>query len=108
MASHFVMSGGNILTLQKLLGHSTLAMTQIYAHLHPDHMATEMARLSFASVSAGVVDLDAARRVSQIGAAPIEVGQQNLVHHEYTGANTTGGGPSSENEKAPISRGLTS
>ncbi|MCO6060116.1 tyrosine-type recombinase/integrase [Pseudomonas sp. MOB-449] len=38
-ASHFMMNGGNILTLQKILGHSTLAMTMRYAHLSPDHLA---------------------------------------------------------------------
>ncbi|NMZ70080.1 Site-specific recombinase XerD [Pseudomonas peli] len=37
-ASHFVMSGGNILTLQKILGHTTLAMTMRYTHLAPDHL----------------------------------------------------------------------
>ncbi|MCY1354816.1 Tyrosine recombinase XerC [compost metagenome] len=38
-ASHFMMNGGNILTLQRILGHSTLAMTMRYAHLSPDHLA---------------------------------------------------------------------
>lgn len=37
-ASHFVMRGGNILVLQKILGHSSLAMTMRYAHLAPDHL----------------------------------------------------------------------
>jgi integrase len=37
-ASHFVQNGGNILTLQKILGHSSLAMTMRYAHLAPDHL----------------------------------------------------------------------
>lgn len=37
-ASHFVMNGGNILTLQKVLGHSTINMTMRYAHLAPDHL----------------------------------------------------------------------
>lgn len=37
-ASHFVMEGGNILTLQKVLGHHSLAMTIRYAHLSPDHL----------------------------------------------------------------------
>jgi len=37
-ASHFIANGGNILTLQKILGHSTLAMTMRYAHLSPDHL----------------------------------------------------------------------
>ena len=29
-ASHFIMAGGNILTLQKLLGHASLSTTSIY------------------------------------------------------------------------------
>jgi len=32
-ASHFMMNGGNIYTLQKLLGHSDIKTTMIYAHL---------------------------------------------------------------------------
>ena len=39
-ASHFMMNGGNILVLQKVLGHSSLAMTMRYAHLAPDHLAS--------------------------------------------------------------------
>lgn len=38
-ASHFIMNGGNIVTLQKILGHSSLTMTLRYAHLSPDHLA---------------------------------------------------------------------
>lgn len=37
-ASHFMMNGGNILTLQKIMGHSTINMTMRYAHLSPDHL----------------------------------------------------------------------
>src|SRR5690554_200991 len=37
-ASHFVMNGGDILTLQKILGHSTINMTMRYAHLAPDFL----------------------------------------------------------------------
>lgn len=37
-ASHFIMNGGNILTLQRILGHATLTMTMRYAHLSPDHL----------------------------------------------------------------------
>ncbi|ABE49582.1 tyrosine-type recombinase/integrase [Methylobacillus flagellatus] len=37
-ASHFMMNGGNILVLQRLLGHSTLTMTMRYAHMAPDHL----------------------------------------------------------------------
>jgi integrase len=38
-ASHFMMNGGNILALQKILGHQSLTMTMRYAHLAPDHLA---------------------------------------------------------------------
>ncbi len=37
-ASHFMMNGGNILTLQRILGHGSLAMTMRYAHLAPEHL----------------------------------------------------------------------
>lgn len=37
-ASHFMTNGGNILVLQKILGHSTLTMTMRYAHLAPEHL----------------------------------------------------------------------
>jgi integrase len=37
-AAHFVMRGGNILTLQKILGHASINMTLRYAHLAPDHL----------------------------------------------------------------------
>lgn len=36
-ASHFMMNGGNILVLQKILGHSDIKMTMRYAHFAPDH-----------------------------------------------------------------------
>ncbi|GKT13062.1 MAG: hypothetical protein ISEC1_P2060 [Thiomicrorhabdus sp.] len=35
-SSHFIMNGGNILALQKLLGHSDIKMTMRYAHLAPE------------------------------------------------------------------------
>ncbi|WP_175703972.1 tyrosine-type recombinase/integrase [Burkholderia ambifaria] len=37
-ASHFMLNGGNILTLQRILGHSSLQMTMRCAHLAPDHL----------------------------------------------------------------------
>jgi integrase len=37
-ASHFMMNNGNILTLQKILGHSDIKMTMRYAHLAPNHL----------------------------------------------------------------------
>jgi len=44
---YFMMSGGNILALQKLLGQHDIKVTQKYAHLAPDHLAAEAARVSF-------------------------------------------------------------
>lgn len=37
-ASHFVMNGGDILTLQKILGHSSVVMTMRYSHLADEHL----------------------------------------------------------------------
>lgn len=37
-ASHFMMNGGNILTLQKILGHASINQTMAYAHLAPDYL----------------------------------------------------------------------
>ncbi|MGE6980754.1 phage integrase [Kluyvera intermedia] len=36
-ASHFMMNGGNILVLQKILGHTDIKMTMRYAHFAPNH-----------------------------------------------------------------------
>jgi integrase len=36
MASLFVMEGGNIVHLQKILGHHSVQMTERYAHLAPE------------------------------------------------------------------------
>ncbi|WP_322001453.1 tyrosine-type recombinase/integrase [Marinobacter alexandrii] len=35
-ASHFIRKGGDILTLQKILGHSDIKLTMKYSHLSPD------------------------------------------------------------------------
>ena len=41
-AAHFMISGGNILALQKILGHHDIKMTMRYAHLAPDHLETAL------------------------------------------------------------------
>ena len=46
-ASHFIMAGGNILSLQKILGHASIEMTLVYAHLAPDFLEGELDRLRF-------------------------------------------------------------
>lgn len=37
-ASWFMINGGNILTLQRILGHQSISMTMKYSHLAPDHL----------------------------------------------------------------------
>jgi site-specific recombinase XerD len=37
-ASWLVMSGVDLYTVQKLMGHSTIAMTERYSHLAPEHL----------------------------------------------------------------------
>ena len=44
-ASHWMMRGGEIFKLQKILGHKSLAMTQRYAHLAPEAFAGDYSRL---------------------------------------------------------------
>lgn len=38
-ASHVIMDTGDLLTLKKILGHSSITMTERYAHLAPNHLA---------------------------------------------------------------------
>ena len=44
-ASHLVMAGVDLYTVSELLGHSSIEMTQRYAHLSPDHKRMVMDRL---------------------------------------------------------------
>jgi integrase len=37
-ASWFMMGGGSVPALQRILGHASLAMTMRYAHLSPEHL----------------------------------------------------------------------
>lgn len=46
-ASHYIMSGGNLLALSKILGHSDIKITMIYSHLSPDFLAEELDRTLF-------------------------------------------------------------
>jgi len=43
-ASHFMMRGGDLLALQKILGHASVTMTQKYAHLSPSYLRDAMDR----------------------------------------------------------------
>ena len=44
-ASHYMMSGGNLYTLAKILGHKDFKMTQRYADLSPDFIDRERERM---------------------------------------------------------------
>jgi len=46
-ASQLVMSGVDLPTVMKLMGHSDIQTTMIYAHLAPDHLADAVNKLSF-------------------------------------------------------------
>ena len=37
-ASHFMMNGGNILVVQRILGHASIVDTMKYSHFAPDHL----------------------------------------------------------------------
>lgn len=46
-ASHYVMNGGSLSELQKVLGHSTYRMTEQYAHLNDRHILAKANLVSF-------------------------------------------------------------
>ncbi len=46
-ASHYMMAGGSLLALSKILGHASMTMTMVYAHLAPDYLDREMERVKF-------------------------------------------------------------
>lgn len=52
-AAQFMMSGGNILALQKILGHHDIKMTMRYAHLAPDHLETALRFNPLATLPSG-------------------------------------------------------
>jgi site-specific recombinase XerD len=47
-ASWYVMDGGNLQVLQKILGHTSLTMTMKYAHLSPDYLRADVAKVEAA------------------------------------------------------------
>lgn len=46
-ASHFMMSGGSLLALSQILGHSDVKVTMIYAHLSSDYLAEQIDKVKF-------------------------------------------------------------
>lgn len=61
-ASHWMMNGGALFRLQKILGHKSSQMTERYAHLAPTAFRDDYARFPSAVVDeAEVIDLNARR-----------------------------------------------
>ena len=59
-ASHWVLTGGDIFRLQKILGHKSMVMTGRYAHLAPDVFEGDLGRFGGLSTSPGkIVGFDA-------------------------------------------------
>lgn len=52
-ASHFMMAGGDILTLQRILGHGDIKMTMRYSHLSPEHLVSALNLSPLAQLSKG-------------------------------------------------------
>ncbi|MFA9210173.1 MAG: tyrosine-type recombinase/integrase [Yersinia sp. (in: enterobacteria)] len=50
-ATHFMMNGGNIITLQRILGHATIQQTMTYAHFAPDFLQDAVAYNPIAGMS---------------------------------------------------------
>lgn len=50
-ASNYMMNGGNVFDLQKLLGHTDIKMTMRYAHFTPDHLQNSIKFMNMTSES---------------------------------------------------------
>lgn len=48
-ASQYMMNGGNVFDLQKILGHTKVDMTMIYAHLSPQHLRKAVDTVRFSA-----------------------------------------------------------
>ncbi|VAK40736.1 tyrosine recombinase XerC [Enterobacter hormaechei] len=42
-ASHFMVNGGNIISLQQILGNANIQQTMTYAHLSPEYLQNAVA-----------------------------------------------------------------
>ena len=58
-ASHWVMNGGDLFKLQKILGHRSMEMTMRYAHLAPHAFADDWGRFGDSPTPVSVVPIDA-------------------------------------------------
>ena len=71
LRGHWVMNGGDIFKLQRILGHKDITMTMRYSHLSPAAFAADFGRLGFEPPRAGgVVSVARARTSSLCNARP--------------------------------------
>ncbi|MBX7147706.1 site-specific integrase [bacterium] len=61
-ASHFMMKGGNLYDLQKLMGHSDISTTERYAHLSPESLVLRTELVAVHGGKNNVIDLSEKRR----------------------------------------------
>lgn len=72
LASFFMMAGGNLFDLQKILGHSTPQLvSDTYAHLSPAHLASQADRISFPAPPPPADVIPIAKRVDSARAVPL-------------------------------------
>lgn len=64
-ATHYMKQGGNLYNLKAILGHSTITLTERYAHHAPEFMRADVDRLRFEARPTGVVGIEDARRSRQ-------------------------------------------
>lgn len=83
-ASHWVMNGGDLFKLQKILGHKTVQMTMRYAHLQPTAFAADFARFPSVTESAVVVPLPSPPASTGLPAnSPPEVAGARVVRNVH-------------------------
>lgn len=61
-ATHFMRTGGDLYRLKAILGHSTITLTERYAHHSPTWARRDVNRLDFQPKGTGVVGIEAVRR----------------------------------------------
>jgi site-specific recombinase XerC len=77
-ASWFVMRGGSLQALQRILGHASLTMTQRYAHLSPDYLRSEVARTERRPERRAEPASDSTQGSTQEAAQQVGVSQKSL------------------------------
>lgn len=61
-ASHYMMKGGNLYDLQKILGHSQVSQTERYAHLSPESIVTRTELVAIDGGMSNIISLDEKKR----------------------------------------------